>query len=282
MADEEKKDVTADEQKAGLESTSPGSEEVVEHDEVVPKKAFLARVGEESEKRKRAEESAQAERERAARLEGELAALRQTGNGNAHAPKFYTRQQLKQAVVDGQISEDEMWDIWERQKDAQIDQKIHQAVSQTGTTSRIATKRDAYSRHVPDWKTPGTEANRKAEAAFLDLLADGLPRNAATEIQALKNAFGDLDTLERSSRSEDLTAQERPTHQEGGSTANARPSGTGKVNWKKLLSAEEMQAYDGLVRSGRMSWAEVESEVMGSIEQDVNPKLRARTMARVK
>ena len=279
MADDEQKDVTADDQKAGQESTSP---DVSEQDEVVPKKAFLARVGEESEKRKQAEAAAQAERERAARLEGELAALRQTGNGNGQQGKVYSRQQLKQAVVDGQISEDEMWDIWERQKDAQIDQKIYHAVSQTGTTSRIQTKRDAYRRYVPDWKTPGTEANRKAESAFQELLADGLPRNAATEIQALKNAFGDLDTLERSSRSEDLTVSERPTHQEGGSSAGERPASTGKANWKKYISAEEMQSYDGLVRSGRMTWAEVQEQVEWSVKQDVNPKLRAHTMARVK
>lgn len=229
------------------------------------------------------------EREARIRAEAERDAARQAGQNQAQPqarkPR-YTLEQLQDAVDAAQISQKEMWRIWEQQNDERITEaaatKAREVFNESATVSRIQTKRNAYSRLVPGWNVRGTEANRKAESAFLELLADGLPRTEATEALALERAFGSLDTLERSTRSEDITQQERPVSNEGGSSSGVKPSNGVKGDVLKYLSAAERASYDLLVRQNRMTWDEVREQVEWSLKQDVNPKLRDQMLARVK
>lgn len=292
MADDVQKDVTgADEQNASTqESTSPEATAQAatqsDADELVPKKAFLARVGEESEKRRRAEDEARIEREARIRAEAERDAARQAPAQAQTRKTRYSLVDLQNAVDAGQIDQRKMWEIWEQQNDERIAEaataKAREVFSESTVVNRIQSKRNAYNRLVPGWNTPGTEANRKAEVAFFDLLADGLPRTAATEVLALERAFGSLDTLERTNRSEDITQQERPVSNEGGSSGGVKPSNGVKGDVLKYLSPAEKSSYDLLVRQGRMTWEQVREQVEWSMKQDVNPKLRDQMLARVK
>lgn len=291
MPDGTEKDVAGTSQDGSVqELTSPesGQHDAVqpEADELVPKKAFLARVGEESEKRRKAEDDARIEREARIRAEAERDAARQAPVAVATRKPRYTLEQLQDAVDAAQISQKEMWRIWEQQNDERITEaatiKAREVFNEAATVNRIQGKRNAYGRLVPGWNTPGTEANRKAESAFLDLLADGLPRTAATEVLALERAFGSIDTLARSTRSEDITQQERPVSNEGGSSNGVKPSNGVKGDVLKYLSAAERASYDLLVNQKRMTWEEVREQVEWSLKQDINPKLRDQMLARVK
>lgn len=291
MADDLEKDVTeATEQEASAqESTSPETTAQAvaqpEADELVPKKAFLARVGEESEKRRRAEDEARIEREARIRAEAERDAARRTpATPEARTPR-YSLVDLQNAVDAGQIDQRKMWEIWERQNDDRINEaataKAREVFSESAVVNRVQSKRQAYSRLVPGWNMPGTEANRKAEVAFLDLLADGLPRTAATEVLALERAFGSLAVLERTNRSEDLTQQARTTSAEVGNASAVKANGNGKVDWKKLVMPDELAVYRRQVESGETTWEEVEKEVLWSLNQTTNIKLRNKMQGRL-
>lgn len=291
MADDVKKDVAeVTEQEAPvLESTSPETtaqaETQPEAEEKVSKRAFLARVGEESEKRRRAEDEARIEREARIRAEAERDAARQAPNQSPARKTRYSLEQLQDAVDAGQINQKEMWRIWEQQNDERIAEaaaaKAREVFSESAVVNRVQSKRQAYSRLVPGWNTPGTEANRKAEVAFFDLLADGLPRTAATEVLALERAFGALDVLERTNRSEDLTQQERTISAEVGNASAVKPTGNGKVDWKKLIAPDEMAVYRRQVEAGETTWEEVEKEVLWSLNQTVNTRLRNKMQSRL-
>lgn len=229
------------------------------------------------------------EREARIRAEAERDAARQNSQNLAQPQTRkvrYSLEQLQDAVDAAQISQKEMWRIWEQQNDERITEaatvKAREVFNESATVNRIQARRNAYGRLVPGWNTPGTEANRKAESAFLELLADGLPRTAATEVLALERAFGAIDTLERSNRSDDITQQERPVSNEGGSSGGVRPSNGVKGDVLKYLSVAERASYDMLVRQNRMTWDEVREQVEWSLKQDVNPKLRDQMLARVK
>lgn len=291
MADDLEKDVADVTEKDATvqESTSPETTAQAatqpEVDELVPKKAFLARVGEESEKRRRAEDEARIEREARIRAEAERDAARQTPTQAQTRKPRYSLEQLQDAVDAGQINQKEMWRIWEQQNDERIAEaaaaKAREVVSESAVVNRVQSKRQAYSRLVPGWNTPGTEANRKAESAFLELLADGLPHTAATEVLALELAFGKLDVLERATRSEDLTQQERTVSAEVSNAGAVKSASNGKVNWKKLVTPDELAAYRHQVEEGERTWEDVEKEVLWSLTQTTNRRLRDKMQARL-
>lgn len=291
MPDDVQKDVTevAEQNASVQELTSPETTAQAatqsDADEVVPKKAFLARVGEESEKRRRAEDEARIEREARIRAEAERDAARQAPVQAQARKTRYSLVDLQNAVDAGQIDQRKMWEIWEQQNDERITEaataKAREVFSESTVVNRIQSKRHAYSRLVPGWNTPGTDANRRAEVAFLDLLADGLPRTAATEVLALERAFGALDALERTNRSNDLTQQERTTSVEVGNTGVEKLNGNKKVNFRKLLTPGEMADYTRQVEAGDTTWEEVENDVLWSLSQNTNGILRDKMQARL-
>lgn len=280
MAEEEKKDVSGEANAADStqQSTSAEAQQAQEQEEVVPKKAFLARVGEETEKRKRAEADADAARADAATARADAAALKTQGQ-----PQIYTRQQLKAYVDAGQISEDRMWDIWDQQKDAQYAQMVRQTVQQDRERATWDAKLAAYNRVLPGWETVGTEQNRKAQPFYADLVYGGMDPNASkTKAMALRLAFGEPEVLERSAAVEDVTARERDTSPESRSSSDRRSQHNGKVDWRKALSVEERDFYLDQISQEKMTEKEVREEVEWSMHQTLNPKLRAKMLARMK
>lgn len=122
----------------------------------------------------------------------------------AQAPAKYTRAQLRSAVDNGTINEDQMEQIWGDQVEATARAAAKdEAASQTSTNaeqSKIVTTLDGYAELVPDLNDPSSDNRVAAEEAFNDLVElHGKPKTQLDkqrlEAMACRTAFGPLAKL---------------------------------------------------------------------------------------
>lgn len=140
-------------------------------------------------------------------LKDEISSLSQKVENQAapaQAPAKYTRTQLRSAVDNGTINEDQMEQIWGDQVAANAREAATDAASNAASTnaeqSKIATTLDGYAELVPDLNDPGSDNRQAAEEAYTDLVElHGKPKTALDkqrlEAMACRTAFGALSKL---------------------------------------------------------------------------------------
>jgi hypothetical protein len=135
---------------------------------------------------------------------------------------------------------------------------------------------------VPDWNRPGTDANRKAEAEYAKLIAAGAQPTKYTELLALERALGDLASLERMKRSDQLTSENRETDQPAIGGSNGRPAErAAEKDPLKTLTTPEHEEYQRLINARHYAgWDEVRAEVKSGLENPFNRRFRDRATTR--
>ncbi len=126
----------------------------------------------------------------------------------------YSRAELKRAVEQGKISDDEMESIWEQQVEKRIAAEVQKTTENTfGNASReaqVSNQIAAYAEKLPDLRDKDSDAFRRVREEYDFLVSAGDPKDSLlTELKAIRAAFGPVDRIKRAK------ANRPETHQEG-------------------------------------------------------------------
>lgn len=192
-------------------------------------------------------------RERLARLEG--AATERQQEPPPPPPKEWTRAELRQAVDAGTIDEDKMWEILaaqERRKTKdEILAEVETRVSATQSQSRIQTDIERYTERMPDLLDKRGPNWDRVVREHQYLRSIGAPEGAATELAALRSAFGPPERIpERTRAARDR--QEDMLGAGGGDEGSGDGSRRGR-GWTKGLDARQIEHYQKRLDVGAYS-----------------------------
>ena len=182
-------------------------------DEVQGLKSALA-----DERRKRQDSDA-----RAAQLEGQVQGLTVVKTEpQSDSPKELSAAQLRQAVDEGKMTEDEAVAINTRQIEKRVTAKVTEEVETTfarkNLGERVSVEIGRYKDVIPDLTDQSSAAFQKVRTEYEWLVSHGSTSNdPQTELMAVRAAFGDIDQLAK------IKSGERETHQETG--GNSEPGG---------------------------------------------------------
>ncbi len=214
---------------------------------------------------KEAELKLAAERERAARLEGELEARRQaTTQPQQPAEKRYTGAQLQQMVDEGRATIGQVLDYQAEtlrlESERRAAEVVEHKLATYGKQSKVENQLNEYRALVPDVYQVGTANHTKAMAEFTRLVNDlGYDRqDPRTEILAYRQAFGDPKTIRERQASKAIQPG-RDTMQDTTTTSTRTPV---KKDPIKDLPAAQKQHYQRMIDRGvYKGWKEVREEL---------------------
>lgn len=167
----------------------------------------------------------------------------------------YTRPELQNMVDTGQITQETADGQLDKQTEARLSEKMEVRLAQFGQdttlTNRVKAETDSYRKEIPDLAVDGSEARKKATAAYQRLVERGQPATPATELLAVEMAFGPIETLAKAK------SGKHETHQE--TTASGQPDSAPKSDAPmKGLSKRAKDYYEDQIRKGRhKDWKEV-------------------------
>jgi hypothetical protein len=192
------------------------------------------------------------------------------------AQQTYTRTELSNFVLEGKINQDQADDIMDAQLQRNIETRIggklaHEA-KEREIASALTSDFDAYTKAIPNISVQGTPERTRLEAEYRRLTQLGQPDSRATEVLALRSAFGPPETIN--------AAKEQSggaSHQEtGGGSAPGSNDGDAGKGAPSTLTAAEKSYYEGAMKEGLYKdWSEVRAEM-----KFANPQVRTRTAAR--
>lgn len=190
-------------------------------------------------------------REQLAELNGKVSTL-QSGKQAGNQERSYTRAELNAAVKEGLISEDERDAYIEGERDRKVEKKIAEAVEERvrarESSKRIGDAVKEYTSLVPDVMEEGSKARAKVAAEFKYLVDEiGMPNDAGTELVALRNALGPIETLKR----RQALRGERETMQETASMGEEPEGGAERDTWPKGMTQKAKDYYDDQIKKGQ-------------------------------
>ena len=199
----------------------------------------------EAERRKRQDSDT-----RAAELQGQirgLAAVRT--EPKVDPPKELSAAELRQAVDEQRLTEDEAEAIKARQIEKRVTAKVTEEVETTlarkNLGERVSTEMARYQSAIPDLLDQNSAAFGKVKTEFVYLTRQGLdPDDLNTQLIAVHAAFGDIAQLEKIGK-----PGERETHQEVGGSAEPGSQGA-KDSWPKDMPADTKRYYQDQVNQG--------------------------------
>ncbi len=198
------------------------------------------------------EATLQQEREARIRLEEQVKA-------GKTEPTRYTKQQLREAVATGQMTQDQADDLWDQQREAEITEKVMGAVQQTTAVNQTATKVDAdlarYKTLAPDLMVEGSETRTAVAEHYQYLLSIGAPAGSATQLAAAAAVLGSIERLEKAKRGKPVNQSHEET---GGGGKGGKPAA------KTLLEqapARYRQHYENLIAKGVITADQAEKEI---------------------
>jgi hypothetical protein len=194
-----------------------------------------------------------------ARLEGELAALKQPVKTVVEAPKNRSRAELRREVEEGVISEDEMDEILYRQSEERISQRVSEQVRSKSEEDRRVERHNAemasYKALAPDAFDDGTELRGKIAAEYRSLVELGSPDSYVTELVALRTVLGPADRLQRGKRTTEAF--------QDGSVGGSQGNGLRTDGIPKELTERQIEHYAQRVGPGKLypDWKAVQDEL---------------------
>jgi len=201
------------------------------------------------------------EREARIRLEERLAAREreQAPPPPKEEPaKVFTRAQLRAAVNEGTIDEDQMEEIWSNQQRDQIlrdaEKLLVERERKHTTESVVETETSKYIAAYPDLKEIGSVNWKRVKAEYDFLRKLGDPDNPVTELKALRAALGS-----NPDRIPERTASRRETT---GETSGASGGGSDRpVDIWNQVPPKYKAHYKRMVDEGQMDLEQVKKEL---------------------
>jgi hypothetical protein len=191
---------------------------------------------------------------RSRRLEHELAAIRQEVDGlkqASTAPRTYTHADLQTMVDNGQITEAQMRaQIDQQQREAvstEVRETVTKTIDQQRRAERVQSELARYRDAMPGLLDDASPVRERARREMSYLMSHGLPDSAETEVAALRAAFGAIESVERSKR----TDAGGSTHEEvGGGDRGGDDKSGGTGGWPKDMPARNRQYYEQKIAAG--------------------------------
>lgn len=213
---------------------------------------------------KDAEARLQSERERAARLEGELEALKRAPTKPETAtPPRYTASQLQAMIDEGKATVGQVLAYQEetlkKELAAEVDKKVSETLSTHQRGNTVQQEIQEYRSLVPEALQPGTPENQRLVREMNYLVSLGHDGNdQRTALIAARAAFGDPESL-KTKRAAKAIPTGRDTMQD--TTSSGKPKSSEKDPLKDL-TARERQHYQHMIDRGVYAgWAEVKEEL---------------------
>ena len=220
---------------AGEDLNPDPDEKKGEGEPMVPRSALEA----ERHKRQAAETSA-------AEYRGQVQGMT-VAKPEADPPKEPSIADLRQAVVEGQLTEDESEAIKARQIERRVTAKVTEEVETKlagkNLSERVSTDIGRYKQAIPDLADSDSAAFKKVQAEFTYLTQQGYEADdPRTELIAVRAAFGDVDQLQKIKPGTRETHQETGGHQEhGAESADGAP---------KDMPADTKRYYQDQINQG--------------------------------
>ena len=167
------------------------------------------------------------------------------------APKPLSAAELRAAVTEGRITEDEADNIREKQIEKRLEKRLSDrldgALSSRATAQRVSDEIVRYKQAVPDILDRDSPAFKKLRTEFDYMVSLGNEANdPRTELLAARAAFGDIAQLE-------TVAGQRPreTHSETGGHAEPTEAGGKRSDgWPKDMPEANRRYYQDLINKG--------------------------------
>lgn len=215
-------------------------------------KQVWARAKTAEQEAKDAREALAKEREERIRLEERQKAREEASKAQQANEKEYSWAELREFIDKGQLTLDQAVEYREQLivKKTKAE-NARMLESHLKLNTREATISDTLSKYrslKPELVTPGTPERKKLEAEYqyhVEVL--GFPATHATELAAVRAAFGDLSTLETQAK-----LKAKPVEREGmmETTTNQRPAPKQKDPVDGLTAAQK-EHYTRMIKAGR-------------------------------
>ncbi len=206
------------------------------------------------------------ERVARATAEGRLSAQIQAATApEPQAPqteRVYTRSEIAHAISVGTVTQLQGDQILEDQMRVELRNEFAQDNENLRASIKAETTQDAkkqsYIDSHPDLLVDGTPDRDRLQRAYTELITDGSPESAATELAAMRLAFGPPRTA-----GTDKTAESRETDQSGG---GGRPSSGASATDDpsaslKLTDRQRSYYEEKIARNIYSGWDQVKAEL---------------------
>lgn len=186
-------------------------------------------------------------------LRAELQALKAPSKPK---PNF-SKAELRKAVEEGKLSEDQAEAVWERQTEERIAERLTQDLAVHSQKTAAARTIAEYEAIDPALADEDSDLRHRVVDEYKSLLDLGSPNSEATMVAALRAVCGSVDTFKRSKAAKKGRVLESHDEYEAGDDL-----GETGANGKPKLSKAERSYYAPLVQRGMYrDWKEVEEMV---------------------
>lgn len=206
----------------------------------------------------------EAERTRANRLELEMAELRGRLDGlfqvkptnQSEPPKQYTRAELDSMVAEGKINQAQADEAYEQQVERRAEGAAVRVIEARDLGKSVTAQIDDYAASIPNVLKAGTPERAKVEKEFQILVKNGSPANKATELAALRSAFGDISVVRQAQGHRHVES-----HQEsGGNGGRGDGAPPNRDGVPASVPAHKVGYYQKMIDQGMYrNWSDVET-----------------------
>ena len=199
-----------------------------------------------------------------ARLQAQLDASKPKPNGEDKPERTYTRAELDGLVAEGKITQEAADTYWRGQErkaiTREVVKEVRTEISQRQRDEITGTALAEYRELVPAAWEPGSKERGKVAKEYAALVKIGFAEDKATEVAAMRAAFGDPETI-RESRA---TGRRGPgeTHVETGGGEKPGAGAGGDDGPPKGLDAKKVTYYQKQIDKGIYpDWKAVRTEL---------------------
>jgi hypothetical protein len=199
----------------------------------------------------------QEEREARIRLEERVAAAKESAPAKEEPPKVYTRQELRAAVNEQLIDEDQMEEIWAKQVRAETRRELREELDERDRTRDAESFTDTeiakYIAAHPEVKEVGSPTWKRVKEEYDFLIRVGDKDDRKTELKALRSALGG-----NAEKHPQRTAALREAANE---TSGQQQGGERPVDIWNQVPEKYRSYYKGRVNDGSMSLEQVKKDI---------------------
>lgn len=195
----------------------------------------------------------QQEREERIRLEERLKVKEEQ-----QTQKEMSWEELENGIAEGKWSRSQAQEYKDKMTEQRLAKKLEEHERQKTISTRILSEIGQYQQLIPEVMQPGSEERTKYEREYAYMVRElGMPKNYATELAAVRAAFGDVETV-KTRRASKVVTNEQESFMETHTTQ--RQKSTTK-SFKDTLQPWEREGYERLIKNHvYKDWKEVEEE----------------------
>jgi len=216
-------------------------------------KEVWARAKKSEARLKELEMERQQEREERIRLEERLKVKEEQ-----QTQKEMSWEELENGIAEGKWSRAQAQEYKDKMTEQRLAKKFEEQERQKVSSTRILGEISQYQQLIPEVMQPGSEERARYEREYAYMVRElGMPKNHATELAAVRAAFGDVETVKTRRASKQVTTEQEP-FMETHTTQRLKPA---TKSFKDTLQPWEREGYERLIKNHvYKDWKEVEEE----------------------